>query len=134
MRGSTMAVTVKQEFFVEECASCGVMFAVTQEFYAECLRRKRERPFYCPNGHQQWYTGKSDEQLRKEAEQRARDAELRAQTEHDQRLAAERELKQERKRATAERKRVAAGVCPCCNRSFVQLTRHMKTKHPDYTP
>lgn len=30
------------------------------------------------------------------------------------------------------RRRTAAGVCPCCNRSFVQLARHMKTKHPDH--
>ena len=29
-------------------------------------------------------------------------------------------------------KRVANGVCPCCHRQFVQLTRHMKNKHPEY--
>lgn len=50
-----------------------------------------------------------------------------AQAERDQRLAAERELKK-------IQTRVKGGVCPCCNRSFVQLTRHMKTKHPDYEP
>jgi hypothetical protein len=23
-------------------------------------------------------------------------------------------------------------VCPCCQRSFQNLSRHMKTKHPEY--
>ncbi len=26
-------------------------------------------------------------------------------------------------------RRVSAGVCPCCNRTFSDLARHMKTKH-----
>jgi Asp-tRNA(Asn)/Glu-tRNA(Gln) amidotransferase A subunit family amidase len=30
------------------------------------------------------------------------------------------------------RDRVGAGVCPCCNRTFKQLARHMQAKHPDY--
>lgn len=33
---------------------------------------------------------------------------------------------------TKTRKRVAGGVCPCCNRSFVNLGRHMAGQHPDY--
>lgn len=28
--------------------------------------------------------------------------------------------------------RVKNGVCPCCNRTFVNLQRHMHTKHPSY--
>lgn len=34
---------------------------------------------------------------------------------------------------TRLKNRVAAGVCPCCHRSFKQLSEHMKMKHPDYT-
>jgi hypothetical protein len=26
-------------------------------------------------------------------------------------------------------KRVNAGICPCCNRHFTDLERHMKSKH-----
>lgn len=29
--------------------------------------------------------------------------------------------------------RIKNGVCPCCQRSFVALARHMKAKHPEYT-
>jgi uncharacterized small protein (DUF1192 family) len=30
------------------------------------------------------------------------------------------------------KKRVAAGVCPCCNRTFENLARHMAGEHPGY--
>lgn len=30
------------------------------------------------------------------------------------------------------KKRVSAGVCPCCQRTFQNVARHMKCKHPDY--
>lgn len=33
---------------------------------------------------------------------------------------------------TKERKRVSNGVCPCCQRTFANLGRHMHTKHPDF--
>jgi hypothetical protein len=30
------------------------------------------------------------------------------------------------------KKRAVAGVCPCCNRHFRELERHMASKHPKY--
>ena len=33
---------------------------------------------------------------------------------------------------TRIKKRVANGVCPCCNRTFKDLAAHMSTQHPDY--
>lgn len=30
------------------------------------------------------------------------------------------------------KKRLAHGVCPCCQRTFQDLARHMQSKHPDY--
>lgn len=33
---------------------------------------------------------------------------------------------------TKTKKRLAGGVCPCCNRSFVSLAKHMANQHPDY--
>lgn len=29
------------------------------------------------------------------------------------------------------KKRIGRGVCPCCNRTFADLQRHMQTKHPE---
>ena len=51
----------------------------------------------------------------------------------DQLRAAQSQTSDLKSQLTRERKRAAAGVCPCCNRSFVQLARHMKTKHPDFS-
>lgn len=33
---------------------------------------------------------------------------------------------------TKTKNRIGKGVCPCCNRTFVELARHIATKHPDY--
>lgn len=34
---------------------------------------------------------------------------------------------------TRTKNRIAKGVCPCCSRTFLDLQRHMQTKHPDFT-
>lgn len=129
MRGEQ--ITFKLVFVTETCCQCGIPFAVTNDFQER--RYQDHQWFYCPAGHPQRYTGESDREkikrLEKKVEQEklARlDAELAREMEQQQRKAAERELKR-------TKKRVAAGVCPCCNRSFVQLQRHMTTKHPEYT-
>lgn len=41
-------------------------------------------------------------------------------------------LTRERKKKEQLETRAANGVCPCCHRTFKQLARHMKTKHPDF--
>ena len=33
---------------------------------------------------------------------------------------------------TRLKKRVVAGVCPCCNKTFQDLAKHMKGQHPEY--
>lgn len=33
---------------------------------------------------------------------------------------------------TRLKNRAAAGMCPCCNRHFTNLERHMGTKHPEF--
>lgn len=51
------------------------------------------------------------------------------------------EISAEKKRAdNAEKKiiqtkrRALAGVCPCCTRTFQNVQRHMKSKHPNVVP
>jgi hypothetical protein len=124
-------------FEVFHCANCGVPYAVTKDF--EQRRRSDKKSFYCPNGHTQWFGGETDadraqrlagqldqertrnQQLRDEAEARRRqlDYQKRARKAVSTRL---RGLKQ----------RVGNGVCPCCNRTFSQLARHMAAEHPTY--
>ena len=114
---------------------CGVHFALADDFIA--ARRADRRTFWCPNGHTRWYPGKTEAQ-----EQKARADRLQRQLEQrDEDIRFEqRRLDQERRahaatkgKLTKTKNRTANGVCPCCNRHFVNLERHMSNQHPDYT-
>ena len=50
----------------------------------------------------------------------------------DERRAAERKAEKALKETKRLKKRAAAGTCPCCSRTVIQMARHMKTKHPDF--
>lgn len=116
-------ITTDSRLVVEECCACGVAFALPESLQGQ--RRGDKGTFYCPNGHSQSYIGKPLEEQLREARQEAERTRLALQVERDQRQTAERELKR-------QQQRTKGGVCPCCNRSFTQLARHMKTQHPDF--
>ena len=65
------------------------------------------------------------------AEQRAKYANQRAEAERDLRLAEERSHSATKGHLTRAKKRHRAGLCPCCNRQFQDLVRHMASKHPE---
>ena len=129
---ATSVVTLTLSLNPVDCASCGVVFGMTQEL--QLRRRTDGGDFFCPNGHANVYKGGTLDQLRKEA--------IRAKANADQWAAAlegerrtrqdiERSLAATRGQITKLRKRAQAGVCPCCTRHFVHLHRHMKSKHPE---
>jgi DNA repair exonuclease SbcCD ATPase subunit len=73
--------------------------------------------------------------LKKELEAERKRLEFARNAERVQREEAERlghQLIAARGQMTKLRNRVGKGVCPCCNRSFENLKRHMVSKHPDY--
>ena len=55
-----MSIPLQSEYEVETCIheKCGVHFAVPSLFQKE--RKRDHKMFYCPNGHGQYYSGKSD--------------------------------------------------------------------------
>lgn len=103
----------------EECCECGMIFAVTEDFQRR--RQSDKRSFTCPNGHSQSYKESPEDRLQKQLEAERRKL-SNAQFEL---IAAEKKVKRLEKRA-------ANGVCPCCHRQFVQMSRHMRTKHPEW--
>ena len=108
------------------CVSCGIIFAVPEHWLNN--KRKSGESFYCPNGHSLSFGKGTDTILREQMQsEKKRYERLEAQLTNarDQLQATQQELEK-------HKKRTANGVCPCCNRSFAQLHRHMKTKHPDY--
>lgn len=143
LRLQTVTIQRKVNLISEVCGMCGILFAIDGQFQRDRLADKAR--FYCPNGHGISYAGKSEtqklkEQLEEERRQRQR-AEQNVAHQADRRREAEEEAKRERNRANGYKghatritKRAKAGVCPCCNRSFENLRRHMDTKHPQFTP
>lgn len=118
------------------CYRCQCEFQVPRELYR--VRKIDHQSFWCPLGHEQHFPeGPTEaERLRQQLDaERARVEFWRAaeRRESTNRKAAERRAAAARGQVTKIKNRVAGGVCPCCSRSFVQLARHMATKHPDFT-
>jgi ssDNA-binding Zn-finger/Zn-ribbon topoisomerase 1 len=138
----SIVITERIELTVISCANCHIHFAMPSEL-AE--RRRREGGnFYCPNGHVNVYRETELDRLkrqvlqekaaREQAEARARDERLRANRFQESAKAADRPAAATRGVVTRMKNRVANGVCPCCNRHFVNLERHMKGQHPEWKP
>lgn len=123
--GETFAGYTQLE--VDVCKTCGIVFALPEEM----LDRARANPdiwWHCPNGHQWHYPVKTESQKLREA----KDALARERARHEQTVARLRATKGVVTKQRTKLERVSKGVCPCCNRSFRDLKRHMSTKHPDY--
>jgi len=121
--------TLVETMFIETCCSCGVTFAFSQGFYE--LRHGDGKPFYCPNGHSQYYT-ESDANRLKNAIALAKREEENAKWWREQTEEKGRSLSATRGQLTKVKNRIKNGVCPCCNRSFENLHNHMTTQHPNY--
>lgn len=98
--------------------------------------------FYCLWGHRQAFSHDRGIQGELDAMRRDRDRLVQNEArlvEEAAAAAAERKAAHNKRSALAYKgvatkikKRVAGGACPCCNRHFRELERHMTTQHPDY--
>lgn len=118
------------QFVVEECINCGIPFAMSEHLQRELKRNHKN--FYCPCGHAQHYVGMTEEQrLRNQLTNQTMSTEY-----HRHRAnrleGTNRAIRGHLTRKKKELHRVTNGVCPCCNRHFENLERHMATKHPGY--
>jgi hypothetical protein len=132
-------ITTETILNVHSCITCGVLYAFTAEYEAE--RRKDGRSFYCPSGHSAHYGDGPVERAHKAIEEakRALTAEkcARANAEAAKAHALNdltREREERAKEAEKTKRRHASGKCPCCQRSFASLARHIKHMHPEYCP
>lgn len=114
---------------------CGVTYAIPETMYTRLLNSHDS--FWCPNGHCRVFLCESEaEKLRKQllATQAKLDREQADSSwQRKQRERAERSAKALRGVVTRTKNRVCKGVCPCCNRYFECLKRHMATKHPSWS-
>lgn len=133
-------MTICRSITLEEvkCWVCGCNFAVD---YTVLDNKKRyDKTLYCPNGCHLGFGETPEQKLRKEMEQKLAAAkrekeylEAREKSQRQRADAAERSLKATKGGVTRIKNRVSKGVCPCCNRTFNNLQRHMETKHPDFS-
>lgn len=109
------------------CYSCGILFGIPDSY--EANRRKDHEEFYCPNGHKNYFPGESETEKYK----RLYNAEAAKSLSTREQLAAmERQHARTKRQFQLHKKRSAAGVCPCCNRTVAQLAKHMQSKHKDF--
>ncbi len=133
---NTQILDVRFGFSQKDCAACGIVFFIPTRIEERCSNDGRK--WWCPGCGHQWHYGESEsDKLKRELE---RERELRAkevERERQRREQAETEAKNQRNitaaykgHLTRTKKRVGKGVCPCCNRTFSNLARHMAGKHP----
>lgn len=128
-------VTSSADLSVQVCGSCGGIYAIALRYRQE----KIEQGGYwnCPYCKCSWGYGTSQiDRLKAQLAEKEREVEQeRKRKEWAQQEA---RITERRRRAlkgqlTKTKKRIGHGVCPCCQRSFENLRRHMTTKHPTYT-
>jgi len=108
------------------CYKCGGLIALRKD--QESRAREFGETFYCSFGHPQAFTATEVTRLREQLEaSNARAA--RAERERADAWSSEQKTMKE---MSAMKRRAKAGVCPCCQRTFVALSRHMQSKHPEY--
>jgi len=110
---------------------CGMAHAIPQALYNHMLEQRdnnqKQDGCYCPLGHVWIITGESElDRERAKAERLERTLANR-----DESLRIERASHTATKgQLTKARKRAARGVCQHCHRSFVNMAKHVATKHP----
>jgi hypothetical protein len=118
------------DFVGSNCISCGIRYFVPKALYESHLQAGGYHS--CPNGHMQgWSKGQSEiEKLRRERDLLKQQT---AQLSDDVRQNRE-GWNKAAKEVTRLKKRAKAGTCPCCNRTFSNMSRHMQTQHPEFDP
>lgn len=122
-------LAIVTNFTLLRCGGCDIPFYVPNTWYAR--KSGNNESFTCPNGCGRRFVGETDaEKHRKRAECLAQQL---ASREEDLRVASA-SLTATKGQLTKARKREVNGVCPCCNRTFADVQRHMANKHPGEAP
>lgn len=106
---------------------CHITIGLPKRLYDDC--RNKKACFHCPKcgGKQVFKTSELD-QLKQDVQRLT----IKLDEAKILQNQAERQRDASKKSHRKIRDRVKNGVCPCCNRSFQNLLRHMRTEHPDF--
>lgn len=120
-------------FHLTNCATCKIPFYLPDTVYDRV--KSNGQGFYCPNGHPSYFTDTAETRLKRELaneKQRREWAEKRRDEYLESAKRSEHRANGYKGAITKIKNRVGNGVCPCCQRTFKQLSAHMKHKHPDW--
>lgn len=123
-----LTVDITETVIATDCCECGFTIWMPVGFMRQ--RKRDHRLFHCTScGQDQYWAQESDI----ERERRLRSAAVdQLNTVRQQRDHIERRRRGEKAAKTRIKNRIARGVCPCCNRTFANLAKHMAGQHPDY--
>jgi hypothetical protein len=126
-------MTFTGELTITSCW-CGITYAIPTDLNTYVHRKhdnnEKQVSVYCPLGHTWIPAGESA----LDRERRTRERLERQLANRDEDLRAERASHTATKgQLTKTRKRASGGVCPHpeCKRSFVDVARHVRSKHPE---
>ena len=129
---STFTETIIETFHVVSCYHCGVRFGIESQLHRRVVTEAKGT-VYCPAcGKESCWRESEDKKRIRELERKLQWEASECARQKAARDAAEASLIATKGVVTRMRRRTAAGVCPCCQRTFKQLAAHMKTQHPDY--
>lgn len=129
---STFTENIQTTFHIVVCYHCALRFGIPSDLYRRAVINA-VGGVHCPACGQEtvWRESEAsrtirqlEQKLKWEAEESARQKNRKEELEAS--------LSAHKGMLTKLRKRVGAGTCPCCNRTFKQLSAHMAQKHPDY--
>lgn len=120
------------DLVVVQC-TCGLLFGIPEMLNRSALKHRGGGSggwsISCPLGHTWHYTDSAKDEEAKLREERERSHSANLVARLDQTQAS---LSATKGVVTRMKRRASAGTCPCCNRTFQQLARHMETKHPSF--
>lgn len=115
---------------IDDCCVCGVVHAIPRVMWNNA--RNKGGYWYCPNGHHIGWDKKDSQSENDKLRGEVAELQGRVERERMRTEAAKRETAAAKGQVTKIKNRVGNGVCPCCQRSFTNLRRHMDSKHPDF--
>jgi hypothetical protein len=118
---------------VVTCGSCGTKHAIPKDLDDD--GRENGTKWYCPKGCHITYVKTEISELKQQLKYSEQSNEHKQQSIinlHNQLTDQKHKTRSEKAAKTRLKNRVKHGVCPCCNRTFKQLSEHMKIKHPEY--
>lgn len=121
-----------ETYHVISCYHCGLYFGIPNQLYKRVVT-DAEGSIYCPACKGGFGWRESDDAKKIKALEKKLQWEAEESAKQNKRaINAESSLRATKGVVTKLKRRGAAGTCPCCKRTFKQLTAHMKKKHPEF--